>query len=67
MTMMDKTSRGHKHGEEGTEALFNDFLDRVAEASYLVASECGFRGSYLAFLSVFKKTLDQVVRDRERR
>lgn len=62
MTMMDSSLKGAgaKTGEKKALNL-NEFCDRVAQASYLVASEHGFRGSYLAFLADFQKALGEVL------
>ena len=67
MTVMGVPSRRNGKTDEKTGIDINEFCDRVTEASYLVASECGFRGSYLAFLSDFHKALEQVAREMSRK
>jgi hypothetical protein len=43
------------------DSLLKDFLATLTEASYQVAVKCGFRGSFVVFLSDFQEALETVI------
>jgi hypothetical protein len=45
------------------ESLLKDFLVTLTEASYQVAVKCGFRGSFVVFLSDFQEAVEKVLKE----
>jgi hypothetical protein len=43
------------------EALLKEFITVLTEASYQVAIKCGFRGTFIVFLSDFQEALEKII------
>jgi len=54
-------SRKREAQNHRLESLLKNFLTSITEASYEVALKCGFRGTFIAFLSDLQEALEKVI------
>ena len=55
-------SRKREAQNHRLESLLKYFMTSITEASYEVALKCGFRGTFIAFLSDLQEALERVIR-----